>query len=638
MDDIQPVKHDIDVRMAALMQLQGIYAKGTIANTFNPNSGLFSPGTPVPPMGGDTEPREFEYQAGYNLYIQPRAGEKYGALPFDVLRSLAKSSKEIRLNIEHIKRQIRGLRLDFVSSAPLVRAQEGVYRAAVDTAELRKLFHKPDGEYDFGAWLNMVIEELLVTDAVTLYPVFSMGKLARLRLIDGSTIRPFLAYDGTRPDAPAPAYGQILYGRMSTWYSSKQLIYRPLNTKVYSPYGESPIEWIILAINTAIRHDLQRVGAFTEGNIPGAFMTVPESWTPEQIQQYSDFINAILSGDTNRINKVLFIPGGTGQNLYQFSQNDVDKIEVDKFLMQVACWAFGNDPSEFSLVPGEGLGGKGWTESAAMRQYQNMTKQIVAYLENLFNEIVHHWMGCPHIDVKLIGSEPPQDAALMLAQDQQYMGTVYDVSYVQDRMGIPANHRPVEGKPEPGQQPEPDDYITYKTPAIPKHDVAAPQVDAGENKDIGKSMTARLTPILRRAVGAELDVWREKALRALKKGWAQQPFKSDILPDGLRGEIYARLQKASTPGMVEAAFRVEFDALTMLQPEKVSLVKAVSLEGDGLESPFLLKSGAGTDSPAGADDPDEAAKRQAEGEFGAAILELYAGLSGRLVESLKSKV
>jgi hypothetical protein len=579
-NNIQPVKHDIDLRVAAMMQLQATYQKATMSQVFNPANGLFSPGTPIQPMGEDDEPREFEYQPGYNLYIQPRAGEKYGALPFPVLRGLAKSSKEVRLNIEHIKRQIRGLRMDFVSSAPTVMAGGQAYRAEVDTTEVRALFHQPDGVYDFGAWLNMVIEELLVTDAVTLYPVYEDGKLARLRIIDGSTIRPFLDYSGTIPQPPAPAYGQILYGRMSSHYRANQLIYRPLNTKVYSPYGESPIEWIILAINTAIRHDLQRVGAFTEGNIPGAFMTVPESWTPEQIQAYNDFINAVLAGDTNRVNKILFIPGGSGQNLYEFAQNDVDKIEVDKFLMQVACWAFGNDPSEFSLVPGEGLGGKGWSESAAMRQYQNMTKQIVSYLERLFNEIVHKWMDCPQVDVKLIGSEPPQDAALLLAQDQQYMGTVYDVEYVQNRLGVPLRNRP-KGDAKPAAPVTPvDDYITLKTPAIQRH--APPTVGAvgfdTPQKAGATQPTDKLIPYLKRAIGADLDTWQAKAQRALKKGWKQEPFKSDLLPEFLKTGIYAKLQKARTAGDIEQAFSVDFDVMTMLSP--------APLEVSGLEKAF----------------------------------------------------
>jgi hypothetical protein len=59
----------------------------------------------------------------------------------------------------------------------------------------------------------MLLEDLLVIDAATIYPRYSRaGGLYSLDVIDGATIKPLIGEDGRAPDAPDPAYQQILQG------------------------------------------------------------------------------------------------------------------------------------------------------------------------------------------------------------------------------------------------------------------------------------------------------------------------------------------------------------------------------------------------------------------------------------------
>ena len=60
----------------------------------------------------------------------------------------------------------------------------------------------------------MLLEDMLVIDAATLYPRYNRGgSLYALDIIDGATIKPLIGEDGRAPEPPDPAYQQILQRR-----------------------------------------------------------------------------------------------------------------------------------------------------------------------------------------------------------------------------------------------------------------------------------------------------------------------------------------------------------------------------------------------------------------------------------------
>ena len=494
-------KIDLSQRVNALMQMA------------QSASAVFGPGQPPETWWDDEPPRLFEYQPGHNLVTVPRAG--YGVLPFSVLRALAQTSKEIRLNIELIKRTIRGMEWDVVPRGKLVEI--GGVKYQIDASETRKFFERPNGVDDFDAWVNQLLETLLTIDAVTIYPDMDGERLISLDLVDGATIRPLLDLRGRIPRPPVPAYLQVLYGMPTTHYSSDRLIYAPLNAKTHTPYGESPIEWALMAINTAIRHDAVRLGWFTEGNIPGVLISVSPEWTPEQLQTFTEYFDALAKGDIQRASKILFVPGNGAQSIFQPQQSDADKIEVDKWLMQVICWAFGNNPAEFGLVPSAGLGGAGYVAGMENAQYRSMIGPITGYLKSLFDRIIHDYMRQPALEFKWLGLEPPEDELRRAQIDQVYLSMgVYSPAYVQQRLGVPPEYR---------DQP------------------------ARQGQDI-----ASFLPFLQRAAKADLDDWREKARREFKKGERFSIFRSDVIPERIYGQVAAGLQRADSLEAIDAVF------------------------------------------------------------------------------------
>jgi hypothetical protein len=86
-------------------------------------------------------------------------------------------------------------------------------RAALAT----RFFKHPDPNYwSFSTWLDALLEEIFVYDALTLIfrPKYGKGlgrgllgsDLDSIRLISGTTVRPLLDMHGGKPAPPAPAY------------------------------------------------------------------------------------------------------------------------------------------------------------------------------------------------------------------------------------------------------------------------------------------------------------------------------------------------------------------------------------------------------------------------------------------------
>ena len=407
----------------------------------------FGPGQPVLPSQPEERPRVFEYAPGVNLQTIPRAG--FGLMGFRQLRNLALACKEVRLNIELIKREVRALEWEIASEDDTA------------TDEVDALLESPDGMHDFDAWVSALLEEMLVTDTLTIWPEMTVGgQLLALELIDGTTIRPLLDERGRVPLSPLPAYIQVLHGAPMSFYARDRLIYRPFNVAVSSPYGTSPIEFISLVVNLALRRDVYHVSYFTEGNVPEALVGAPAEWSQDQVQTWQDYWDAMVSGNIDALRKMHWVPvSGTSGNIpvYEFTKNDMDKTAVDEWLMRVACWAFGNSPSEFGITGGQGLGGAGFIQGMENVQYRSMLGPITQFVESLLTQIIQRKMGRPNVKFRFVGMDPQEDKLKQAQVDEVYLRNgVYTVQHVQDRLSIPPDVRGV-GLSPPATIPEGDE-------------------------------------------------------------------------------------------------------------------------------------------------------------------------------------
>ena len=144
----------------------------------------------------------------------------------------------------------------------------------------------------------MLLEEMLVIDAATIYPRYDRGgDLYSLDIIDGATIKPLIGEDGRAPEPPDPAYQQVLQGVPAADFSADELLYLPRNLRAHRLYGMSPVEQVALTVNIALRRDAATLDYYRSGSSPDAFATLPKEWTADQIRSFQDYFDALMSGN-----------------------------------------------------------------------------------------------------------------------------------------------------------------------------------------------------------------------------------------------------------------------------------------------------------------------------------------------------
>ena len=262
----------------------------------------FGPLQPLAPMAPpEVKGRQWDYPFGANLNYIPRAED---SVSFLELRGLADALPLLRAVIETRKDQIAAQGFAIRSRN---RDDSPASSQAID--QVTRFFARPDRRRSFADWLRMLLEEMLVIDAATLYPRYNRGgSLYALDIIDGSTIKPLIGEDGRAPEPPDPAYQQILKGIPAADFSAEELLYLPRNLRAHRLYGMSPVEQIALTINIALRRDASTLDYYRAGSSPDAFATLPKEWTADQIRSFQDYFDALMSGNLARRRQTEFMP------------------------------------------------------------------------------------------------------------------------------------------------------------------------------------------------------------------------------------------------------------------------------------------------------------------------------------------
>jgi HK97 family phage portal protein len=307
-------------------------------NDVDINLNWFSPFQPITPFGPPyvDSPREFDYEVGYNLQYVPARIQLFGALQamstWGILRGLIERRKDRFL------RQPWEIRLI---------GKEGVHDPRID--ELNKFFRKPDGKNRFSKWARLLLEDLLVIDAPSIFlPQTRGGKPLRAEILQGDSIFPLIDDLGRRPDYPQPAFQQRVKGLPMVNLNEREMIYAPMRPRPQMPiYGYSPVEQVQQEILLGIRRTVYQNNFYTEGSMPETIIGVPEAWTPQQIANFQGFFDALLAGNQHDKSKVRFVPGGMKPYDIKNANGESLKCEIDEWVARICCFAFSESPEPF---------------------------------------------------------------------------------------------------------------------------------------------------------------------------------------------------------------------------------------------------------------------------------------------------
>ncbi|MGW2371673.1 phage portal protein [Kitasatospora sp. NPDC001683] len=341
----------------------------------------FSPGTPQLPFDGySRQPRARDFQTGVNIASRPRLHER---VSFPTLRGLIEAYDVAQTCIWHRIDSIRAL--DW-SLTPMP-GFHGDATAAI--AQGMVVLEKPDRQTPFANWLAKWLYDVLAYDAGALYRMRNRrGDAIGLMVVDGTTIAPLLDYWGNVP-TEAEAYVQYVQGLPWNWLTRNDLIYEPFRPRANSPYGTAPLESILLNANTDLRFQAHFLQRFTEGNVPEAFASAPETWTPDQIEEWQVAWDALMMGDQAAKHQIKWMPGGSGitwSNEKDFSDT------FSLFLMRKTCAAYHVVPSDLGFTETVNLSS---SESQGDVQHRVGDLPLIAHIQSVLSSFLRDDLGLP---------------------------------------------------------------------------------------------------------------------------------------------------------------------------------------------------------------------------------------------------
>ena len=370
-----------------------------IVSGVNPTN-WFGPNQPLPPVAqDDARGRAFDFRAGQNLTIQPRSGE---AVSFQMLRALADGYDLLRLVIETRKDQIEAFDWEIV---PKDRA-DSAEKFADDIARVLEFMGSPDKEHDWPQWLRMQIEDLLVIDAIAVYPRPNKGgDLYGFELIDPATLKRVIDVTGRTPLPPDVAYQQVLHGIPAVDYSRDEIVYKMRNPRTNRIYGYSPVEQILMTVNIALRRQISQLDFYTAGNIPEAIAQVPETWTSAQLKDFQTWWDSLMEGQSAQKRKMRFIP--MLKDIF-FPKREVLKDEYDEWLARIVCFAFSISPTAFIKQTNRAT-----AEQAADTAKEEGLMPLLRFVESHVTGLIQKYLGVPGLrfQFKVVNRVNPVDQA-----------------------------------------------------------------------------------------------------------------------------------------------------------------------------------------------------------------------------------
>jgi hypothetical protein len=386
---------------------------------------------PVNPLTGRPEPRRYEYQVAQNINIVPTR-----LVPFSTLRDAGDSIDILRRCIEVTKAKMNGLQFDIVlgsdasekiaaeSGGDHVRAMAKAREKYTDEINrLREFWENPDKSngYTWQDWINIAIEDILVIDALAVYPQPTVGgDLYGFQILDGSTIKPLIDDRGMRPMSPNAAFQQILYGfprsefaateedpKADGEFTSDQLAYMVRNRRSTTVYGFSPVERALPLADIYLRRQQWIRAEYTDGVMPELMFTTDEDWgtNPDLLLAYERILNDDLAGQTEQRKRARLLPKGLTPIVNE-GYGEKFKDTLDDYLVTSICGHFGVQPSEIGFSPKGGLGGAGYSEGQAENGEALGIGPLANWISKQLTNLSYTYLGMPReLEFKLMTSQ-----------------------------------------------------------------------------------------------------------------------------------------------------------------------------------------------------------------------------------------
>ena len=300
----------------------------------------FGPGAPTQPVAPpEVRGRQLDYPQAFNVgNWKPRTEQGENGIDHDTLRALADPTQGgldlLRIAIETRKDQMAAQKWQLVGRD----GSDGGKKARA----IEQAMRFPDKVHTWSQWLRMLIEDMLVIDAATVYMAPSTFGYLLPQIMDGGIIKPLLSQDGRTPLPPEPCYQQTLKGLPAVDYTLDEIVRMPRNLRSHRVYGMSPVEQVVTTVSIALRRQESQLEYYTAGSVPDMIVGVPENWNASQIAEFQTYWDSILSGNTEERRRARFVPGGVVA--HQIKPEQLKDV-FDEWLARIICYTFSLPPS-----------------------------------------------------------------------------------------------------------------------------------------------------------------------------------------------------------------------------------------------------------------------------------------------------
>lgn len=377
---------------------------GAAFNAFQ--STFFGPLPPVEPnqQVAQERARQFPYTPGSNIVWTPRASE--GLTPFTWLINIAELYDTAAMCIQARCDEMVSYEWDIIPFDKNSKPSDS------QISECKDFLSYPDRVTPWNTWAGMAMEEVLVTDALTMSRDRTRkGQTIGLELIDGSSIKPLIDASGRTPiGKDIPAYQQVMYGQVIGEYSFDEMCYAPKNRRTRSMYGKSPTEHLVMTINRALRRQAFDLSYYTDGNIPEAIISLPDI-DPDSIETIQKWFDEILSAPHQR-RRVHFIPGQSRLVPYEFKKPILDPV-VEEFLDKRVMAMYGIMPQALGYSDDSNRATAGVQENVELRR----RLPYLRFMSNLMTEELRRngWRDCR---MQFLAEKPEEDKFRQAQIDQ----------------------------------------------------------------------------------------------------------------------------------------------------------------------------------------------------------------------------
>lgn len=255
---------------------------------------------------------------------------------YDVLRSI----------LEYLKSEVAAIPIKVI-------VKEGFDPADVESQILEANEWIGDNGPVGGDATRRVFESKIMDDALIVgsyavwYEKDRRGRVISCHAVDSSTIKPCVDALGW-PDREKP-FEQWVMGAWVASFKPGEIRLDGMFPNTRLPYFTSPVEWAVRAILAGINVDKWNDSWLTEPSVKNSdVVTMPETWTPEQIQKFAEFYR--LQGQSMGERQALrFLPNGA-EVVGSFSRKDQDFAGFEMQVVRRLCGIFGVQPASIGYV------------------------------------------------------------------------------------------------------------------------------------------------------------------------------------------------------------------------------------------------------------------------------------------------